>query len=211
LGHPSFGVLLLLALATAALAGPVYKSSFIAGYIPQGPGHFVNSFTDTTTMVVPKIKSCPKAHQSVLVGVDVDLENDGFSGFDDVGVIIECSKGKAHYLTNVGSKPAVLHPNDKVVISEVVRPSKITSTIIDKTHNSKRTGTLTGSIEAGPGGTGVMEPSGGVPNFGTIHFSASSPRLSGTSYDMYRGETLLLKATGLTTNKTSFKAVFEHH
>ncbi len=205
------------AIPAARFGSTPQTSSSLAGYSPES-SHWVARVSETTTIVVPKIKNCATKKQAVSAEVQLWFTDQGNSDFDQAGLLIECVRGKARYYpwTTTGRSSLQAHPGDKVVITEDITAHKHTASVQDMTHKSvKSTYTQAGSFKGGPYFIGLVGTTS-VPDFGTIKFSASTVNgqplaASSTRYDRYRNSTLLIKTTKLAAADESFKTIFEHH
>lgn len=198
--------------------------------------------TLTTTITVPRVKKCTSATRAIVAGVGADAFRSSSESFDLAGVFVGCLGGKARYFpvivirnTEKDYASVKISPGDTVVVSLTGGSSSSTASVVDKTHKSaseKRTGP--GLEEFGSpaifdwpwylAGANEEGNLAGVPDFGTLHFSASkyagqpfnSSTYSGqvVGYSRYKGFNkpvkLEIKTSPFASDNESFTTVFKH-
>ena len=174
------------------------KNPYYAGYYLESSA---SSGTVTSTITVPRVKSCTAATRAIVPGTGIVVTNSKTEWIDVAGVFVGCVKGHASYY------PVLLEHNkeknyssvkiqagDKVVMTVSTSAASSALSVVDKTHKSaskKLTGAgvtgvdspaifdwpwFTGGLLVGP------EPSPArVPNFGNVQFSAS--KFAGQPFD----------------------------
>lgn len=239
--------------AALALAGPALASPAIGGaarphpvrggpahasiHSPQFAGWEVAStgggFSETTTIVLPKLK-CHAAKQAITPNVGTLV--DGESTYNEAGMFVGCSGGKAHYFpafvveaTFKNFPKLKAKAGDTVVLKEVMKttgPGKLS--VVDKTtksvHKALTVPSVTDSDFPWVGDSGWITNGGTVllpvPNFGTITFSHTRflgepmrkffPDHELVSFDRYKGTTLQIKTGKWASDLQTFKTVFHH-
>jgi hypothetical protein len=209
-------------LGLAASAHANTGSTTFAGYIDSlSAGHWKIS----ATMIVPKVTCTAGENREILAEIGVESA----STPSHVGLVLGCVNGKVTYQpylelngSTAYTTASMMRAGDVLKLT-VDLTAGASESIVDTTHTYKDTrqspqGEMVSSPFVGDLARSFNGALSGVPNFGTLHFSAvlvnGAPLGSSSSLASYNRVsstgTLQIATSALASNKEAFTTTFKH-